>query len=287
MDTVRDLTDLRERVSAAKRAGPSVAVGFVPTMGALHAGHVSLVAQARSECGLVVVSIFVNPMQFAPGEDFARYPRQPERDAELLAGAGADILYRPDPEGFYPADFSTTIDVGGVTGGGEGAMRPGHFRGVATVVAKLFLQVAPDVAYFGRKDLQQVAVIRRMIRDLDFPIRLAVAETVREKDGLALSSRNAYLSDSDRVKAAALSRALFSARDRAAAGQRDARALAAEARSEIESAGLSVDYVEAVDGATMERVERVTPGTALAAAVRISGTRLIDNVLLEPERSKT
>lgn len=287
MEIVRDLPRLRELVSAAKRSGRSV--GFVPTMGALHAGHVSLVARAREECGFVVVSIFVNPMQFAPGEDFARYPRQPERDTALLDGH-ADVVYLPDPEGFYPEGFSTAIEVTGVTEGGEGAARPGHFRGVATVVAKLFLQVAPDAAYFGRKDLQQTAVIRRMIVDLDFPIRLVVADTVREPDGLAMSSRNAYLSADDRKKALALSRALFAARDRAQAGELDASALETDVRRELEAAGLAADYVEAVDATTIRRVAKAEPGAALAAAVRVGRTRLIDNVLLiapaEPERNR-
>jgi pantoate--beta-alanine ligase len=285
METIDDLDRLRERVAAARAPGRSV--GFVPTMGALHAGHVSLVRRAREECGFVVVSIFVNPMQFAPGEDFGRYPRQPEQDAQALASAGVDVLYRPEPGRFYAADFSTAIEVAGVTEGGEGAKRPGHFRGVATVVGKLFLQVGPDAAYFGQKDLQQVAVVRRLIRDLDFPIRLVVVETVREADGLALSSRNAYLPASERTKAAALSRALFAARDRAAAGESDARTLEAEVRRELEGAGLAVDYVEAVEPETMARAVNARPGVALAAAVRVGGTRLIDNVLLDPERSAT
>lgn len=279
MNTVREVADLRELVSAAKRSGLSV--GFVPTMGALHAGHLSLVARAREENGLVVVSIFVNPLQFAPGEDFARYPRRAEEDAALLESAGAHVLYLPDPERFYPSDFSTSVEVGGVTEGGEGAARPGHFRGVATVVAKLFLQVAPDAAYFGRKDLQQTSVIRRMVRDLDFPIRIVIADTVREKDGLAMSSRNAYLSADDREKALALSKALFAARDRARAEADDAQAIEADARRAMEAAGLAVDYVEAVDPATMRRARRIEPGVALAAAVRVGKTRLIDNVLFE------
>jgi len=284
METVRVLPRLRELVAAARRSGRSV--GFVPTMGALHAGHLSLVARAREECGFVVVSVFVNPMQFGPGEDFARYPRRPEADAELLAGSGADLLYLPDPERFYPPDFSTAVEVSGVSEGGEGSARPGHFRGVATVVAKLFLQVAPDAAYFGRKDLQQTAVVGRMIADLDFPIRLVVADTVREPDGLALSSRNAYLSAADREKALALSRALFAARDRARAGEADARALESEVRRDLENAGLVTDYVEAVDPKTMRRAPRVEPGAAIAAAVRVGKTRLIDNVLFaSPEPS--
>src|SRR5450432_1198194 len=222
MRTFSASDELRAAVAQARRQ--SLAVGFVPTMVALHPGHVSLVRRAREECGLVVVSIFVNPMQFAPGEDLARYPRKPEGDAEVLASAGADVLYSPDAVRFYPAAFSTSVDVAVVSEGGEGAVRPGHFRGVATVLTKLFLQVAPDAAYFGRKDLQQVAVVRRLIEDLDFPIRLVVGDTVREPDGLALSSRNAFLPADARPRAAALSRALFAARDRARRGESDARA---------------------------------------------------------------
>lgn len=274
------------RAAAAQARRESLSVGFVPTMGALHAGHVSLVRRAREECGLVVVSIFVNPKQFAPGEDLARYPLRPEADAEVLASAGADVLYSPDAAGFYPPGFSTSVDVAGVTEGGEGAVRPGHFRGVATVLTKLFLQVAPDAAYFGRKDLQQVAVVRRLILDLDFPIRLVVGDTVREPDGLALSSRNAFLPADARPRAAALSRALFAARDRARRGASDARALETDTRLALEAAGLGVDYVEAVDPTTMERADAARPGIALAAAVRLAGTRLIDNVVFDSERSR-
>jgi pantoate--beta-alanine ligase len=279
MDTVHGVTAVRDRVAAAKARG--LRVGFVPTMGALHEGHLSLVRRAREESGFVVVSIFVNPLQFAPGEDFARYPRRLEEDASLLAQAGADLLYAPEPRTFYPPDFSTSVEVAGVTEGGEGAARPGHFRGVATVVARLFLQIAPDAAYFGRKDLQQTAVIRRMARDLDFPVAISVLPTVREPDGLAMSSRNAYLSPAERLVAAALPRALFAARERAAAGATDARALEEETRRELEKAGLAVDYVEAVDSETMARAARIGPGVALAAAVRVGTTRLIDNVPLD------
>jgi pantoate--beta-alanine ligase len=280
MEIVQDVAQLRERVAAAKAR--KLRVGFVPTMGAVHEGHLSLVRRAREESGFVVVSVFVNPLQFAPGEDFARYPRRLEEDAKLLAQAGADLLYAPDPGSFYPPDFSTSVEVSGVTEGGEGAARPGHFRGVATVVARLFLQVAPDTAYFGRKDLQQTAVIRRMARDLGFPVAISVLPTVREADGLAMSSRNAYLSPGDRLLAAALPRALFAARERVAAGATDARALEEETRRDLERAGLAVDYVEAVDTGTMARAARPGPGVALAAAIRVGKTRLIDNVLLDP-----
>jgi pantoate--beta-alanine ligase len=277
MKTVDRLEALREEIAAAKSAGRTI--GFVPTMGALHDGHLSLVRKAKAQTGFVVVSIFVNPLQFGPAEDFARYPRRLDADAALLASAGADLLYAPDPQTFFPADFSTAVAVTGVSDGGEGAMRPGHFAGVATVVAKLFLQVAPDAACFGRKDLQQVAVIRRMVRDLDFPIRIVDVEIARDADGLALSSRNVYLSAGDRARAAALPRELFAAAGRAADGQ-DARSLERETRAALEAAGFEVDYVEAVDRETMSRPETLRRGMALAAAVRVGTTRLLDNVPL-------
>ena len=249
-------------------------------MGALHAGHLSLVRLARSESGFVVVSIFVNPLQFAAGEDFERYPRRADEDSQMLDREGADLVYLPDASQFYSRDFSTTIEVAGVSEGGEGAVRPGHFRGVATVVGKLFLQVAPDVAVFGRKDLQQAAVIRRMTRDLDFPVRLVIGETVRESDGLALSSRNAYLSPAERQRAALFSKALFEARDRVRAGERDPQVIERAARHALADAGFSIDYVDVLEWETMRRATRIDTDTALAAAIRVGKTRLIDNVLL-------
>ena len=278
MKTVDDALALRDLVREARESGKTIA--FVPTMGALHDGHLSLVRLAGAESGFVVVSIFVNPLQFAPGEDLARYPRREREDAAALEREGVDVVYLPQPDAMYPPGFSTAVEVAGVSEGGEGAARPGHLRGVATVVAKLFLQVSPDVAVFGRKDLQQVAVVRRMIRDLDFPIRLVVGETVREPDGLALSSRNAYLSPEDRRAAAALPRALFAARDAAGRGEREVALLAGRIRRELEAAGLAVDYVDAVDPETMKLVDGAVAGTALAAAVRVGKTRLIDNVLV-------
>jgi pantoate--beta-alanine ligase len=249
-------------------------------MGALHEGHLSLVRLARAEAPFVVVSIFVNPLQFAPGEDLARYPRREAEDLARLEGEPVDLVYLPGARDLYPDGFSTAVDVQGVSAGGEGAARPGHFRGVATVVAKLFLQVAPDVAVFGRKDLQQVAVVRRMIRDLDFPIRLVVGETVREPDGLAMSSRNAYLSESERRLAAAFPRALFEAQEEVRRGERDAARLAEGVRRRLVEAGLAVDYVDVIDPDTMSPVGEAAPGSALAAAVRVGKTRLIDNVPL-------
>jgi len=278
MKAIRDAPALRALVRDARASGQSIS--FVPTMGALHEGHFSLVRIARGECPLVVVSIFVNPLQFAPGEDFARYPRREEDDLSALAREQVDAVYLPAADDLYPPGFSTAVEVGGVSEGGEGAARPGHFRGVATVVAKLFLQVAPDVAVFGQKDLQQVAVVRQMIRDLDFPIRLVVGETVREPDGLAMSSRNAYLSPAQRRLAAAFPRALFEARDGAERGQRDAAMLAADVRRKLAEAGLAVDYVDVIDPDTMSPVRQAARGSALAAAVRVGSTRLIDNVRL-------
>jgi pantoate--beta-alanine ligase len=278
MITARTVESLRRAVGDARRGGKLVA--FVPTMGALHEGHLSLVRLAKQHAPFVVASVFVNPLQFGPNEDFAKYPRRADADAEALAREGVDVFYAPDPGGFYPADFSTRVEIGAVSEGGEGARRPGHFQGVATVVTKLFLQVLPDVAVFGRKDLQQVAVVRRLIRDLDFPIRLVVGETVRESDGLAMSSRNAYLSPDERGRAADLSRTLLAAARRAQHGETDPRLLEVDALRQLEAAGLEVEYVEAVDADTMARAERIAPGVALTAAVRLGKTRLIDNVFL-------
>jgi pantoate--beta-alanine ligase len=281
MRIVRDVPTLREIVAQARMAGRPVA--FVPTMGALHEGHLSLVRMARREGGLTVVSIFVNPLQFGPGEDLSRYPRRAEEDAALLEQEGVDVLYLPTEASLYPPHFSTVVEVTGVSEGGEGAIRPGHFRGVATVVLKLLLRVLPDAAVFGRKDLQQVAVVRRMIRDLDLPIRLVVGEIVREKDGLAMSSRNAYLTPEDRKRAPDLARTLFAARARALHGARDARRLAEDAVRQLEAGRFHIDYVEALEPRTMRRVTTVAPGICLAAAVRLGETRLIDNVyLLDP-----
>lgn len=281
MNTVRDVSSLRQLIREARQQGKSV--GFVATMGALHEGHVSLVRRARKSCAFTVVSIFVNPLQFAAGDDLDRYPRREAEDAKLLEGEGVDLLYLPDPKEFYPPDFSTSVEVSRVSEGGEGAVRPGHFRGVATVIAKLFLQVQPDAAFFGRKDLQQVAVVRRMARDLDFPIRIETGDIVREPDGLALSSRNAYLSADERQLAAAFPAALFEAHDKVAAGERSVPELERATRLDLEAAGLGVDYVEVVNPETMAHQTRIEHGSTLTAAVRVGKTRLIDNVTLLEE----
>ena len=274
------IPELRSALASRRARGP---VGFVPTMGALHEGHLSLVRIARREAATVVVSIFVNPLQFGPAEDLAKYPRTIEADLGLLRKEGVDAVFTPAAADIYPPGFSTTIHVGGVTEGGEGAARPGHFVGVATVVAKLFHIVGPDVAIFGRKDLQQAAVVRRMIEDLDFPIRLVVAPVSREEDGLARSSRNVYLTPEERRRAAGFPRALFSAAERIAGGE-PVGAAEERARRELEEAGFAVDYAEVVDPATMQKTGEAGPGAALAAAVRLGKIRLLDNVLLEGPR---
>lgn len=254
-------------------------VGFVATMGALHEGHLTLVRRARRENASVVASIFVNPLQFAPNEDFETYPRAFARDTELLTAAGIDLLYAPEPERMYPATFATGIDVGPLAHEFEGARRPGHFAGVATVVAKLFGAIEPTSAYFGAKDAQQTAVIRAFVRDLDFSTNIVVAPTVRDSDGLALSSRNAYLTPAERVAAPSLYRALLAVRAAIDAGQTDpghARAIGLAMLAEP----LRWDYLAIVDPMTFRSLERAVP-PALVLGVAFAGTtRLLDNVSL-------
>jgi pantoate--beta-alanine ligase len=248
-------------------------IGLVPTMGALHAGHLSLVAEARRDNQVVIASIFVNPIQFGPQEDFARYPRDLARDSELLKGAGVSAIYKPSVEVMYPGGSSTRVQVSGVSEGLEGAARPGHFEGVATVVTKLFAATEPDRAYFGQKDAQQVAVVKRLARDLDLPVEICVGPTVREADGLALSSRNAYLSPDERRAAVCLSSALRLAARAYARGERRPERLQRVLLDRLESEPLAiVDYAELVDPATFKG-----PGSLAALAVRIGKTRLIDN----------
>ena len=276
METLDRLDALRDRVAGWKREG--LRVGFVPTMGNLHAGHHSLVRLARKHADRVVASVFVNPTQFGPGEDFDRYPRTPEEDAAGLAEAGCDLLWLPSVEAMYPfgAANAVQVRVPGITGVLEGARRPGHFDGVATVVSRLFNQVQPDLAAFGRKDYQQLAVIRYMVRDLAFPIGLIAGDTVREADGLAMSSRNRYLSADERARAPTIHAALVAMRD-GLAGGRGRADLEAEARARLEQAGFVVDYAVV---RTPELAEP-DPGSgrrvALVAA-RLGTTRLIDNI---------
>lgn len=266
------------------RAALSGTFGLVPTMGALHEGHLSLVRRAGRECAHVGASIFVNPAQFAPGEDLDRYPRDLERDLRLLEPLGVDLVWTPPPEIVYPPGFQTWVTVEEVSRGLEGAIRPGHFRGVATVVAKLFNLFRPDRAYFGQKDAQQVVVIRRMVADLNFPVQIVVCPTVREPDGLAMSSRNAYLDPGERRAAAVLHRALCAARASWEAGERDAGALRAAVRAVVEAEPRArLEYVSAADPETLEELEQVTGGALLSLAVRFRSARLIDNLLLPPE----
>lgn len=274
MQTVRQLSDLREALSAWRAAGERIAL--VPTMGALHAGHMALVEEAKLQADRVVASIFVNPKQFGPTEDFAQYPRKEQTDSRMLTKAGVDLLWMPPVDVMYPEGFATNVAVSGVSEVLDGAHRPGHFDGVATVVTKLFNQVRPDVALFGEKDFQQLAVIRRMVTDLDLDIAIVGVPTQREDDGLALSSRNIYLVDEDRAKAVALPRALGAA-ERAIAEGGDPEAALAQARESLSSAGFEVDYVTLVDAETLGDP---VPGRAmrLLAAAKIAGTRLIDNI---------
>lgn len=257
-------------------------VGFVPTMGYLHEGHLSLARRARQECRSVVVSIFVNPTQFGPNEDLSKYPRDLERDLRLLEPVGVDLVWTPAPEAMYPPGFQTWVEVEGLTRPLEGAARPGHFRGVTTVVAKLFNAVQPQAAYFGQKDAQQAAVIRRMTRDLDFPIEVVVCPTVREADGLAMSSRNAYLNAEERKAATVLFRALSAAKDAFEKGERSAGRLRQVMTEIINAEPLAkLQYVSCADYDTLEELETITRKALLSMAVFIGKTRLIDNFVLE------
>jgi pantoate--beta-alanine ligase len=272
-----------EAVAEARAAGKAP-VALVPTMGALHAGHLSLVEAARNECGYVVVSIFVNPIQFGPGEDFDRYPRTFEADRKACRQAGADAIFAPCAAEMYPPQARTTVRVAGLTEGLCGASRPGHFEGVCTVVAKLFHLVGPDAAYFGAKDFQQTVVIRRMVADLNFPLDIRVCPTVREGDGLAMSSRNAYLSPEERAEATALYAALRQAAEAVRGGQTDAAAVSAGIRAVLaERAPLGrVEYVELVDPCDLSPVVEITAPAVAAVAVKFPSARLIDNMRLEP-----
>jgi pantoate--beta-alanine ligase len=282
MRTMRTVGEVREALAPARRGGRSI--GLVPTMGSLHEGHLSLVRRARVECDVVVVWLFVNPTQFGPSEDFETYPRDEERDRKLAAAEGVDLLFAPPQDEVYPEGFGTTVTVGGLTSvlDGDPARRgPGHFAGVTTVVTKLFNMVAPDVAYFGQKDAQQALVIRRLVRDLDMPVRIEICPIVRDPDGLALSSRNAYLSPAERERALALSRALRAAEATVAGGALDAAAVLAAARAELDEAGIEPEYLELRSTSDLSEVDRVNGATLLAVAARVGRARLIDNAILE------
>ncbi|HSZ14484.1 MAG TPA: pantoate--beta-alanine ligase [Solirubrobacteraceae bacterium] len=293
MRTVRTVAELRSALAPARREERTI--GLVPTMGALHDGHLSLIAHAREHCDVVVVSLFVNPSQFNERADLERYPRDERRDAELAAASGADLLFAPAVEEVYPSGFATAVEVLGVTERLEGASRgPEHFRGVATVVTKLLCMALPDVAYFGQKDAQQVVVIRRLATDLNLPVLIEALPTVRERDGLALSSRNALLSPEERARALALPAALDAARALAARGERSARALLDAAREAMRPFDVEPEYIAVVDPDTLEPVDSLDgassphrPGTGkgetlLALAARVGEVRLIDNTVLAP-----
>ncbi len=278
MKIVGTVTALRSALADSPRP-----VALVPTMGALHEGHLELVRHARARSATVVVSIFVNPAQFAAGEDLSAYPRDEGRDAELARGAGADLVFVPGVEEIYPPGFDTTIEVGGLTAeleGDQGRRGPEHFRGVATVVAKLLNMVGPDLALFGQKDAQQALVIRKLVRDLDFPVSVEVLPTVRDHDGLALSSRNAYLSAGERERALALSRGLWAAEARVVAGELDAERVVAAARAELDAAGVEPDYLELRSVEDLSPAARVNGPTLLCVAARVGRARLIDNAVL-------
>jgi pantoate--beta-alanine ligase len=281
MRALRTVAEVRAALAEPRRAGR--VIGLVPTMGAFHDGHLSLMRHAREECDEVIVSLFVNPTQFNESSDLAAYPRDEGRDAALAAELGVDYLFAPPVEEIYPTGFATTVSVAGVTETLEGARRGrGHFDGVTTVVMKLFNIVAPDVAYFGQKDAQQAAAIKQFVRDLDMPVRIEVCPTVREADGLALSSRNVLLSESERTSAAALPRALEAAAAAVASGERDAAAVSEHALAEMTSAGVEPEYFELVSADTFAPVLTIEGDVLAVLAARLGNTRLIDNKLLGP-----
>jgi pantoate--beta-alanine ligase len=284
--TIQRPDEMRRASEAARAAGKKV--GFVPTMGALHEGHMSLVRRCRSECGFSVASIFVNPAQFGPGEDYERYPRDPASDSQRLQQEGVNALFAPEPGTMYSRSHATWVDVEGLSRGLCGPHRPGHFRGVATIVAKLFNIVRPDAAYFGQKDAQQAAIIRRMAADLDAGIEIVVCPTVREEDGLAMSSRNAYLSPEERRQAPALNRALATAARRLSAEPVRMDDLRAQMEKDLRESGFRVQYVEIVDAETLQPLEGTEATEALiAVAAYLGRTRLIDNVTVRLREGRT
>lgn len=283
---VETVAEVRAAVGEAKRSGSKL--GFVPTMGALHVGHVSLIERARAECGFVAVSIFVNPTQFGPQEDFSRYPRPRAADLLMCREAGADLVFYPAVETMYPPGYRTFVEVSGLSEILEGAIRPEHFRGVATVVTKLLLIVQADRAYFGRKDYQQQTIIRVMTRELNLPTEIVTCETVRDPDGLALSSRNAYLSAAERTSGLCLSRALRLAERLVSQGERDVRRLEAAMRRQIESTdGVKLDYAVVVHPESLSELSHAEPEMVALVAARVGTTRLIDNLVLHLPQANT
>ncbi|MGQ9456469.1 MAG: pantoate--beta-alanine ligase [Armatimonadota bacterium] len=280
MEVLYTIERARGATAGARRAGKKV--GFVPTMGALHEGHMALIRRARAECDYVIVSIFVNPTQFGPSEDFDRYPRMLSRDLEMCRGANVDSVFAPSVSEMYPPGFDSWVEVRGfITETLEGEFRPGHFKGVTTVCAKLFNIAAPDYAYFGIKDYQQLKVVQKMVRDLNMPVEIIPCETVREPDGLAMSSRNSYLNVEERKAALVLYRSLQRAREVLLSGERNARVIESSAREVIEQEPLArIDYVAVRDAETLEPIEYLEKPSVLLLAVRIGTTRLIDNSML-------
>jgi pantoate--beta-alanine ligase len=276
MKLIRTIAELRAELANAPRP-----VGLVPTMGFFHDGHLSLMRAARADNETLVVSLFVNPAQFGPNEDLDAYPRDEARDLGLAEAVGVDIVFAPSVEEIYPAGFDTTVEVGGLTEPLDGAARPGHFKGVTTVVTKLLNMVGPDAAYFGQKDAQQALVIRKLVRDLNMPVRIEVCPTIREPDGLAMSSRNAYLDAAERARAAALSRALRAAEQVVERGELDAAAVIAAAKRELDEAGIEPEYLELRSATDLTPAERVNGSTLLAVAARVGRARLIDNTTLK------
>ena len=279
MRIIREIAELRVALESHRRNGASI--GLVPTMGFFHEGHLSLMRRARVDCDVVVVSLFVNPTQFNDAADLEAYPRDEARDAAIAQSGGVDVLFAPDASEMYKNDASTTIAVGGVSESLEGESRgPGHFRGVATVVAKLFNIVQPTVAYFGQKDAQQALIVRRMVRDLDFPVRIEVCPTIREPDGLAMSSRNVRLAPAARAQALALRRGLDAAVAAIASGERNAARIEGRGRQAMEALGVEPEYFAVVSAATLAPVRSLSGEILLAVAARVGGVRLIDNEIV-------
>lgn len=279
MQVVEQIDEVRQAVNEARQRGARI--GFVPTMGALHAGHVSLMQEARRECEFVVVSIFVNPTQFGPNEDLSRYPRPFANDVDLCRQTDVRLVFHPEPKTIYPPGFATRVEVSGLSEVWEGAHRPGHFNGVTTVVMKLLNIVQADVTYFGRKDFQQQLIVKRMCRDLDWPYAIQTCPTLRDPDGLAMSSRNVYLSPTERQSGLSLSRALFHIRDQIKSGNYDLLQLKTVMHEILESApGVTMDYAVIFDSETLAEATEYKPGLTAAIAARVGATRLIDNIEL-------
>lgn len=275
--SIKQMSEFSQKIKCKGRT-----LGFVPTMGALHEGHLSLIRQARKENNTVVVSIFVNPIQFGPGEDFKKYPRMLKQDAKLCNEEGVDIVFHPTANGLYPSDYKTYVTVEGLSDCLCGKYRAGHFKGVATVVTKLFNIVSPDIAYFGQKDAQQSIIIKKMAEDLNIPIKIKVMPTVREKDGLAISSRNSYLNEKEKKDAGVLPRSLNLAKDLIRNGTRDSAKIIHSMRQLIQSKKTAqIDYISIVDSVTLKPIKKITDNCLIALAVWIGKTRLIDNILVK------